>query len=230
MKYCKVCPAVFLERPNRFIALCQLNGETVKAHVKNTGRCRELLVPGAAVILEESENPSRKTRYSLIAVWKGAMLVNMDSQAPNKVLGEAMRQGFQLPGMTEPVQLLQGEKTYGDSRLDFYGETAAEKLWIEVKGVTLEENGCALFPDAPTSRGERHIRELIRAAKEGFAAYIVFVIQMQGVKSFSPNRRTHPAFAEALLEADRAGVHIAAYDCRVAPGEIRLDASVPIRL
>ena len=230
LQYGEVRQAHFLERPNRFIAHVELEGETVVCHVKNTGRCRELLVRGATVYLERGTNPARRTAWDLIAVEKGHRLINMDAQAPNRILGEALRQGFQLPGMTEPVRILQGEKTYGDSRLDFCLERPEGLHLVEVKGVTLEREGHCLFPDAPTERGVRHLHELMRAVEEGHRATAFFVIQMADVLDFAPNDTTHPAFGEALREAARRGVEIAAYTCRVTPETVTLDAPVPVRL
>ena len=200
MQYQNIRKAIFLERPNRFIAHVELDGSVVKAHVKNTGRCRELLVPGAVVYVEDFEGRmgSRKLQYSLIAVEKQNILINMDSQAPNKVTAEALQNGhLKFPGMDELVEL-RGEYTYGDSRIDFYGKDCCGKEFLlEVKGVTLEENGVARFPDAPTQRGVKHVEELIRAHEAGFEAGILFVIQMKGARRMEPNWRTHEAFGEA---------------------------------
>ena len=176
MKYQNVVEAIFLERPNRFVAYCKVAGETQKVHVKNTGRCKELLVPGAVVYLEESDNPNRKTKYSLVAVEKGDLLINMDSQVPNQVVEEALRTGrIKLPGIIEPLTFIKREKTYGQSRFDFYVETAEEKIFIEVKGVTLEEDGVVRFPDAPTERGVKHVEELMEATKEGYKCYVLLL-------------------------------------------------------
>ncbi|MBC8570354.1 DNA/RNA nuclease SfsA [Zongyangia hominis] len=230
MKYGPMIRARFLERPNRFLARCEWEGEEVVAHVRNTGRCRELLTPGAAVYLERSRSPARKTAFSLIAVEKGPILINMDSQAPNKVLGEWLTQGGVLPGLSGRAQFLRPETTFGASRFDFYLETERERAFVEVKGVTLEEGGGAFFPDAPTERGVKHLRELIKAREAGYAAYAVFVVQMRPVRFFAPNDRTHPAFGAALREASAAGVGVLAYDCAVTPGEITLGKPVPICL
>lgn len=225
MKYRKVLPGVFLRRPNRFIAHVEAEGETWVCHVKNTGRCRELLVPGAKVWLEESANPARKTKYDLIAVEKGSLLINMDSQAPNRAAREFLPR--LLPGLT----LLRPETVWGNSRFDFYAETAAGERWfIEVKGVTLEEHGVARFPDAPTERGAKHLRELCRCVDEGFRAAMLFVIQMKGPALFEPNAATDPAFAKALRDAEKHGVEVFAYDCLVTPDSMTIDQPVPVRL
>ncbi len=226
MKYRHISKARFLSRPNRFIARVERDGEELTVHVKNTGRCRELLVPGAAVYLEESENPARKTRFDLVAVEKGARLINMDAQAPNAAAGEWLRAGGLLP---EPV-LVRPECRFGSSRFDFYLEGGGRRMFLEVKGVTLEREGEVLFPDAPTQRGERHLRELIQAGREVGSAAVLFVIQMEGVRLFRPNRETHPAFADALREARDAGVRILARDCAVTPWGMTLRDPVPVAL
>lgn len=220
MRYEHIVPGIFLDRPNRFIAHVDAGGETAVCHVKNTGRCRELLVPGAAVYLQDfgPHTAGRKTRYDLIAVKKerpgGALLINMDAQAPNKVFAEWARAGHFRPDLT----LLRPETVFGASRFDFYYETAAGvRGFVEVKGVTLEENGRALFPDAPTQRGVKHLDELARAVREGYAAHLCFVIQMAGMTVFSPNDATHPAFGEALRRAVEAGVDAFAVECAVTP-------------
>ncbi len=225
MRYAQVLPARFLARPNRFIAQVELRGRVETVHVKNTGRCRELLVPGAQVYLEAAQNPARKTPYDLIAVEKGGLLINMDAQAPNKVFGEWAAAGG-IPGLT----LLRPETTWGSSRFDFYWESATEKGFVEVKGVTLEVDGGAFFPDTPTERGVKHLHELKAARQQGYRAAVCFVIQMKGVDFFSPNDATHPAFGQALREAAQAGVEVWAYDCAVTPDALVLDAPVPVRL
>jgi len=212
-----------LERPNRFIAHVELEGETVVCHVKNTGRCRELLVPGATVYLERGTNPARRTAWDLIAVEKGHRLINMDAQAPNRIFAQWIRQ--QEPGIA-----VHPEYRYGDSRLDFCLERPEGLHLVEVKGVTLEREGHCLFPDAPTERGVRHLHELMRAVEEGHRATAFFVIQMADVLDFAPNDATHPAFGEALREAARRGVEIVAYTCRVTPETVTLDAPVPVQL
>ena len=246
MKYENIVKGKFISRPNRFIAYVEIAGETVKAHVKNTGRLGELLVPGAEVFLEDHAGRmgSRKLRYSLIAVRKDdelsakkqdgvsqGRLVNIDSQAPNKVVKEAMLGGKLLPEGLKDVTYYKPEYKYGDSRLDFYAEdSCGSKLLGEVKGVTLEENGKARFPDAPTERGVKHIEELIKAVREGYKACIVFVIKMKGVDSFSPNYDTHPEFGEMLACAREEGVEIIARDCIVSENGLILDKNVEIEL
>ncbi|MEF9959684.1 MAG: DNA/RNA nuclease SfsA [Niameybacter sp.] len=231
MYYSNCIEAIFMSRPNRFIAYCEVGGEEVKVHVKNTGRCKELLIPGVTVYLEHSDNPSRKTAYSLIAVRKGERLINMDSQAPNKVVYEALKNGsLSLPGLEGVLTHIQPEKTYKDSRFDVYLETDKEKVFVEVKGVTLEEEGIVRFPDAPTERGKKHVYELMDALQQGYKTYVLFVIQMERVNYFTPNVVTHAAFAEALREAAGKGVQILAYDCVVAPGELTLGQPVVVKL
>ena len=210
MKYISVVKGLFLDRPNRFIAHVLIDGEEKTVHVKNTGRCRELLIAGAEVWLERSANPSRKTGYDLIAVRKDSgLLVNIDSQAPNKVAREFLEsQGFSR---------IVPEHTFGDSRIDFYMEKGAEPYLLEVKGCTLERGGVGYFPDAPTERGVKHLRELAKAAKEGYHAAVMFVIQMDGVTEVRPNTNTHPAFAAALEDAEAAGVEVLFLPCHVEP-------------
>jgi sugar fermentation stimulation protein A len=227
MRYEKIRKGSFLARPNRFIAHVELEGEIVVCHVKNTGRCRELLVPGAAVYLQEFDVAARKTKFDLIAVEKaGFGLINMDSQAPNKVFAEWARSGAFLPGLT----LLRPETTWGRSRCDFYFEAGERRGFVEIKGVTLEEGGAVLFPDAPTERGVKHVEELMACRAAGYEGYLCFVIQMEGVNHFSPNDRTHPAFGEALRRAAASGVHLLAYDCHVTPESLKLRQPVEIRL
>lgn len=226
MQYQNVKKGIFLARPNRFIAHVELDGMTQVVHVKNTGRCRELLVPGASVYLEESNNPARKTKYDLIAVEKGNLLINMDAQAPNQVFREWAEQGGFLPGLTQ----LRPETAWGSSRFDFYWEAGARRGFVEVKGVTLEEDGHARFPDAPTERGVKHLEELIRCQDEGYEAAVCFVIQMAGMKDFSPNDSTHPAFGDALRRAAQAGVKILARACKVTPDTLTMADPVPICL
>jgi len=197
----------------------------VICHVKNTGRCRELLVPGARVVLEKASNPGRKTKYDLIAVWKGDMLVNMDSQAPNI----AFKEWAECSLFPEGLTLLRPETRHGDSRFDFYYKTDAEEGFIEVKGVTLEDGGVVRFPDAPTQRGAKHLRGLIQCMREGYGAYAVFVVQMPGMKYFTPNEATDPDFAAALREA-AAGVKVIALECDVEPGEMHIIGEIPVKL
>ncbi|BEI61288.1 DNA/RNA nuclease SfsA [Blautia luti] len=226
MKYENTKRAVFLDRPNRFIAHVDLNGQTETVHVKNTGRCKELLIPGTEVILEESVNPARKTKYDLICVNKSGRWINMDSQVPNKAAAEWIRAGRLFP---EEVTL-KTEKVYGNSRFDIYVESPCRKAFIEVKGVTLEENDIARFPDAPTQRGVKHVEELIRCQEDGYEAYLLFVIQMKGIREFEPNWSTHPQFGEVLQKAQNAGVHLLAYDCLIREDYIEIQDPVPIRL
>lgn len=224
MTYEKIVPGIFLCRPNRFIAHVRTAGGVEVCHVKNTGRCRELLVEGAKVYLAESANPARKTRFDLVAVEKGLLLINMDSQAPNKVAAEYMP--ILLPGMT----LLRPETRFGSSRFDFYAEAAGERWFVEVKGVTLERDGVALFPDAPTQRGAKHLRELCACVEQGFRACVLFVVQMAGPRFFTPNSDTDPDFASALCEAAESGVQIKAVDCLVTPESLKIRKEIPIRL
>lgn len=226
MQYGKILPARFLSRPNRFVARVEAEGEELVCHVKNTGRCRELLVPGATVWLEESPNPSRKTKFDLIAVEKGDRLINMDAQAPNKVFGEWAAAG----GFREGLTLLRPETTYGSSRFDFYWESSKSRGFVEVKGVTLEEDGIVRFPDAPTLRGIKHLDELVKAREAGYEAAVCFVIQMENVRWFAPNDETHPEFGQALRRAAQAGVEILAMDCAVTPQSLTIGKPVPIRL
>ena len=230
MKYSNVIPAIFLSRDNRFIAKCEIGGVPQVVHVKNTGRCRELLIPGATVYLEQHDNPHRKTRYSLIAVQKGDRLVNIDSQAPNAVLQEALMNGVGLPGIEDEIVHIKPEAVYGGSRFDFYVETKDQGIFIEVKGVTLEKEGIALFPDAPTQRGVKHIEALIMAAKDGYVSYVVFIVQMKGTRYVMPNDAMHAEFGIALREAEKAGVRILAYECRVKADEIIMDEMVEVVL
>ncbi len=223
MRYDHVVPAVFLSRPNRFIARVELDGKTETVHVKNTGRCRELLLPGARVILSRAENPARKTRFDLVAVYKGDVLINMDSQAPNAAAAELL--GRLFPGWS----VLQ-ERMFLHSRFDFCLERNDRRIFVEVKGVTLERDGLALFPDAPTERGRRHLKELGEAVKAGAEAYVLFLVQMKGCRRFSPNDETDPGFAAALREARENGVGILCYDCAVTPDSMTVDGPVPVEL
>jgi len=224
MRYGQVKKGVFLSRPNRFIAHVALDGVETVCHVKNTGRCRELLVPGAAVYLEKGTNPDRKTAYDLIAVEKNGKLINMDAQAPNKAFAEWALQ------FDPAATAVHSEYRFGHSRLDFCLETPQGLHLVEVKGVTLEENGHTRFPDAPTERGVKHLHELMHAVAMGHRATAFFVIQMADVTDFAPNDTTHPAFGEALRQAKEAGVNIAAYCCRVTPDSLEIDRPVEIRL
>ncbi len=228
MNYSHIKAGTFQSRPNRFIALVEVEGTVEICHVKNTGRCKELLIPGVTVYLEESENSGRKTKYDLIAVKKGERLINIDSQAPNRATAEWLAGGGLIPA--DEITLLRPECRYGNSRFDFYLETKNRKLFLEVKGVTLEENGAVFFPDAPTERGVKHLTELSACVEAGYEAAVLFLIQMKDVSGFSPNDRTHPAFGEALRNARDHGVMILAYDCSVTPDSMELCSRVPILL
>ena len=223
MKYSNIVEGKFISRPNRFIARVDIAGVEHTVHVKNTGRCKELLVPGCTVFLEKSDNPNRKTQYDLIAVIKGDRVINMDSQAPNTVFRQWVKK--QLPNAT-----VKREITYKDSRFDCYIETETDKIFVEVKGVTLEENGYVRFPDAPTERGIKHINGLMDAVNNGYKAAVFFVIQMEDVISFSPNYDTQPRFGQALKNAEAAGVKILAYSCKVTPDSLEIDKPVPVIL
>ena len=224
MKYHKIKQGYFISRPNRFLANVMLDGKVEVCHVKNTGRCKELLMEGAIVFLEESGNPKRKTKYDLIAIYKGNRLINMDSQAPNKVVQEYLPQIFQ------DMVCIRPETKYKNSRFDFYVETEQDKIFIEVKGVTLEENGVVRFPDAPTERGLKHIQELVTCKKEGYQAYIIFVVQMEDVAYFEPNVEAQPEFARELYLANKAGVEILCFDCKVTPDSLEIYQEVPCKI
>ncbi len=231
MIYENMLKAIFIKRPNRFIAHCLVKGEKVKVHVKNTGRCQELLIPGTEVYLQSNNNPNRKTKYSLISVKKGDRLINIDSQVPNQVVSEALaKKIISLPGLTEEINYLKAEQSYQQSRFDFYFETDHHQGFIEVKGVTLEEEGVVLFPDAPTQRGLKHLHELIKAKKEGYLAYVFFLVQMENVKYFTPNMTTHQAFGEALALAKSQGVEIAVYDSKVTKDSIKINKLIPYKI
>lgn len=230
MQYKKVVKGIFKRRPNRFIAKVLVDGIEETVHVKNTGRCKELLVENAAVYLCISENPSRKTKYDLIAVEKqtdnGVFLINMDSQAPNDMVAEWLEKS----GLFSANAIFKREVYFGKSRFDFYVEDNGKKAFIEVKGVTLENNGIALFPDAPTERGVKHVNELCACVEQGYSAFIIFVIQMCGVKLFKPNDATHKAFGDALRNAEKSGVRVLAYDSFVEHGSLYINNSVKIEL
>ena len=250
MTYESVRPARFLARPNRFIAQVELDGQEETVHVKNTGRCRELLLPGCKVWLAESGSPARKTRFDLVAVEKvrpglPPLFINMDAQVPNKVFAEWMQagKGAEL-GLPRP-SLLRPETTWGNSRFDLYwelsecgeengtsaaGPSPVRKGFIEVKGCTLEEDGHARFPDAPTVRGVKHLRELIACRQAGYEAAVCFVIQMTGMRCFSPNDRTHPEFGQALRDAAAAGVRVLAVECAAGPDSLVMTGPVPVVL
>ena len=231
MKYKKMVEAKFIERPHRFVAYCDIDGKIEKVHVKNTGKCKELLVPGYIVYLEESDNPNRQTKYSLIAVKKRNRLINMDSQVTNKMVYESLEnKSLVLPGFDEEITLIKPEKTYGNSRFDVYIEGKTKKAFIEVKGCTLEIDGVIKFPDAKTERGVKHVRELIEARKDGYLAYIIFVIQMDDVLYFTPNIEMHKEFGDVLKEAEESGVNILAYDSLVEIDNIKLNKPVKVIL
>lgn len=222
MKYKNVKEGIFKERPNRFIAYADIDGKTEICHVKNTGRCKELLMPGVKVYVEESENPSRKTKYDLISVYKGDRLFNIDSSAPNKVFGEWVLSSGYFKGVT----LVKPEQKYGSSRFDFYIEADGKKIFAEVKGVTLEKDGVLMFPDAPTERGVKHINELVSCTKDGFDSYAVFVIQTDEAKYFTPNKETHPEFAQALKNAVSNGVKVLCLSCNVSGNELLIKEEI----
>lgn len=230
MKYEKVVKGEFISRPNRFIAKVMLDGREETVHVKNTGRCKELLKKGAAVYLNVSDNPQRKTKFDLIAVEKetanGTILINIDSQIPNAVATEFFAKSALFPENT----VFKREVTYKNSRFDIFAKNGSTEAFIEVKGVTLEKDGVALFPDAPTIRGVKHVNELIKAKEEGFDAYILFVIQLSEVKYFSPNTEMHPEFSEALKKAEKSGVKILAFECNVTPDSLEITDPVKINL
>ncbi len=226
MKYKNIFKGIFIERPNRFIAKVEVDGKIETVHVKNTGRCKELLVPNAAVYLEKSDNPNRKTLYDLIAVDKNGLLINMDSQIPNAVTEEWLKKG----NLFSENAIIRREVTYKKSRFDFYIEDSGRKIFLEVKGCTLENSGVASFPDAPTERGVKHINELISCINDGYEAYILFVIQMRGVTVFKPNDTTHKAFGDALRHAKEMGVKILAYDSFVTPDSIEIQNYVKVEL
>lgn len=232
MKYDRVIQGTFIDRPNRFIANVRIEGEgdvpepVVRCHVKNTGRCRELLIPGTKVILSVPDNTNRSTPYDLIAVWKGNRLINMDSQIPNSVAEEGLKK---IPLFSD-LETIKREFTYGDSRIDILAEGKGNRYLVEVKGVTLEDDGVVRFPDAPTERGVKHIRELVGSLKDNYIPCLLFVIQMDDVDHFKPNRSTDPAFADALADAAEAGVNILAYTCSVTPDSIELKEPVEVIL
>ena len=225
MRYANMLPGIFRNRPNRFIAHVEIDGKEQVVHVKNTGRCRELLVPGARVWCQRSDNPSRKTQYDLIAVQKGQRLINMDAQAPNAAAREWL-----AGGALGKIEHLRPETVHGDSRFDFSFTLDGKPCFLEVKGVTLESDGVCAFPNAPTERGARHLRGLAEAARQGYGAYVLFVIQMADVKYLHPNDRTDPDFGAALREAAAQGVNILAVTCHVTEAEMVISGSVPVHL
>lgn len=224
MKYENIYKGTFLERPNRFIAICEINGKKEICHVKNTGRCRELLIKGVTVYLEKSHNTNRKTQYDLVSVEKNGRIINIDSQVVNKVVYEF------IPTLFSNIKYIKPEYKYGNSRIDFYVETESERILIEVKGVTLENDGVVSFPDAPTERGVKHLKELQKAVKEGYRAYVLFVVQMSDVKFFEPNAETHPEFADELKNAKNNGVIPLVFDCAVAPETIEIRKPILIKI
>ena len=226
MRYPDIIPGTFIERPNRFIAYVEVDGKKERCHVKNTGRCKELLIPGAKAVLSVSDNPDRSTAYDLVSVYKGGMLVNIDSQAPNKVVEESIRS---IPGF-ERVDEVRPEYSYGDSRIDIFAKSGSTSKLMEVKGVTLEKDGTALFPDAPTERGLKHVKELEASLIEGYEAYIMFLIQMKGPTVFSPNHEMHEEFASEVEKAYRSGVTVLAYDCAVSEDSISFGDPVKVKL
>lgn len=226
MKYDNILTATFLQRINRFVADIEIGGEIVKCHVKNTGRCRELLLPGATVFVQHSTADGRKTAYDLISVYKGNTLVNIDSQAPNTVFGEWIEKS----GVFPDIRYIKREYTYGNSRFDFYIETATDRIFVEVKGVTLENDGILKFPDAPTSRGAKHMKELAEAVSNGYKGYVFFVAQMKGCHLFTPNLDTDPDFAEALKSAADNGVGVRCVDCIVGEDTLEIDSFVDVKI
>ncbi|MEE1312482.1 MAG: DNA/RNA nuclease SfsA [Lachnospiraceae bacterium] len=226
MHYENMINGIFIRRPNRFLAHVEIEGKEEICHVKNTGRCKELLIPGTKVYVQRHNNPNRKTKFSLIGVQKENLLINMDSQAPNQAVLEWINRG----GLFSNPSFIKREKTYGNSRFDLYVEYEGKKAFIEVKGVTLEEDGIAKFPDAPTERGIKHIEELIRCQNDGYEAYLLFVIQMKGIKYFSPNDHTHAEFGNTLRKASASGVHIIAMDCNITPDTMEIDQEIPVVL
>ena len=224
MQYGNIRPAIFLSRPNRFLAHVQIDGKEEICHVKNTGRCKELLVPGATVYCQRHDDLARKTKWSLIAVEKGERLINMDSQIPNKLAFDYVNQG----GLGFLPDLVKAEKTYGDSRFDLYYEAGDRKGFVEVKGVTLEQDSIARFPDAPTQRGRKHLLELQKAAREGYDAWVLFVIQMSDIRYFEPNRATDPDFSETLRQVLQNGVQALAVTCAVTPDTLQTLNLIPV--
>ncbi len=231
MRYKKIVEGRFISRPNRFVAYVDIDGVETAVHVKNTGRCKELLTEGAVVYLEDSMNDARKLRHSLVAVMKGDRLVNMDSQAPNMVAKEWLNSGdARLDGLSN-IEIVKGEQTFGKSRFDFYvKDDSGREGYLEVKGVTLENDGVVSFPDAPTERGVKHINELVEAKKQGYYAGILFVVQMDDVSLFTPNDITHRAFGDALRKAKESGVEIIAKTCKVTPDSLDISKNIPIDL
>ncbi|MBQ9936087.1 MAG: DNA/RNA nuclease SfsA [Lachnospiraceae bacterium] len=230
MKYKSIEEGKFISRPNRFIAHVEIDGQEHVVHVKNTGRCRELLQSGATVYLEKSDNPARKTLYDLVSVVKGHRIVNMDSQLPNVLVEEWLRESENAREIFGDISFIKREKTYGKSRFDLYVESGDRKIFIEIKGVTLEKDNVVSFPDAPTERGIKHLNELVDALEDGYEAYVFFVIQMEGVDYFTPAWDKHKEFGDALVNAAEKGVKVLAYDCRVSRDEVRINVPVKVEL
>lgn len=226
MRYDKIKKGIFIERPNRFIALVEIEGTIEVCHVKNTGRCKELLTERAEVLVQECGHPGRKTKYDLISVWKGPRLINMDSQAPNTIFREWLNSGAYF----QDLKIIKPEQKYGKSRFDYYLETSKKKIFVEVKGVTLEYNDIALFPDAPTERGVKHLKELAACMEEGYGAMVVFIVQMKDVRYMMPNDRMHPEFGAALRVLSSKGADILAIDCSVTEEMIIPGSLVEVRL
>lgn len=224
MVYTGIKPGVFMERINRFIAHVEVDGRRQSCHVRNTGRLRELLLPGASVLVQPADNPNRKTAYSLVSVYKGEKLVNIDSLAPNKLFAE------HAPSIWPDMTGIRPESSWGSSRFDFLIHTGSKSTFVEVKGVTLEREAVAMFPDAPTLRGVRHVEELMACMDEGYGAAIAFVIQMDGMLCFHPNDETHPQFGAALRRAAEKGVRLMAFECDVWPGQLQISKPIPIQL
>ena len=222
MEYKNIISGKFIDRPNRFIAHVEIDGKLEVCHVKNTGRCKELLIPGVKVILEISDNILRKTKYDVIAVYKNEHLINIDSQAPNKVFYEFLSE----EKLFSNIKRIKPEAIYKNSRFDFYVEAEDKKIFIETKGVTLEENEVFMFPDAPTERGVKHIKELIECKKDGYEAYIIFIIQADYGKKFIPNKKTHKEFADILNEAKSKGVNVLCYNCSVKENELKIKTQI----
>ncbi|MCK5812357.1 MAG: DNA/RNA nuclease SfsA [Clostridiales bacterium] len=224
MIYKNIVNGTFLSRPNRFIAKVLINNEEELAHVKNTGRCKELLIPGCKLTLQQNNNSTRKTQYSVITVKKNNQLFNIDSQVPNQVVAEALKDNKIF--LKKNITFLKRENTFLNSRFDIYFETSKEKAYMEIKGVTLEKKGIALFPDAPTKRGVKHVYEMIKAVKQGYSGYLFFLLQMTNCKYFTTNKQTDPEFAKALLLAKESGVQILCYDSIVTKNGIILNKKI----
>lgn len=226
MKYNNIYEGVFINRPNRFVANVLINGNMEMVHVKNTGRCKEILVQGTKVYLEKSNNPHRKTKYSIVSAYKGNKLINIDSQVPNDVVFESINSG--KIDMFKDIVSLKREVSYGNSRFDLFFERENKKGFIEIKGVTLEVDSLSLFPDAPTERGKKHVDEMVKAVQEGYEGYIFFLIQMDDINFFTPNINMDKNFSESLLTAKKSGVKILAYNSIVTKDEIVLDKQVKV--